>query len=122
MSTETTFEFDKLNRVPRKFIKAAIQEYQEKNPNKALNRYELCRIISFKMEAKYLRPQDSDSINDDFESCDDDLNSDELDVEVNTKNSNNKKNYNGEHILKKMKLQSTGPILEKIDYYIYRYY
>lgn len=124
MSMETKFEFDKLNRVPKKSIKLAIEEYQEKNPNKALNRYELCKIISLKLEAKYLRPQTGDASTD-TELLEEesqviktvlDEDSDELE------NSKPKKNYNGEHILKKMKLNSTGQILEKIDFYIYRYY
>lgn len=112
MSTmETKFEFDKLNRVPKNSIKQAIQEYKEVFPNKALNRYVLCQIIAQKLEAKYLRPQ-----------LDEEISDLEVEVEVDTKDSKSKKNYNGQHILKKMKLDTTGKILEKIDFYIYRYY
>ena len=46
----------------------------------------------------------------------------ETDIEVDSEESKSKKNYNGQHILKKMKLDTTGKILEKIDFYIYRYY
>ena len=107
MSMETKFEFDKLNRVPKNSIKQAIQEYKEVFPNKALNRYVLCQIIAQKLEAKYLRPQLEDEISE---------------TEVELDDSKSKKNYNGQHILKKMKLDTTGKILEKIDFYIYRYY
>ena len=107
MSMETKFEFDKLNRIPKKTIQLAIKEYKEKNPNKALNRYEICRIISLELESRYLISQDSEDIN---------IEESEMD------NSKTKKNYNGQHILKKMKLDTTGKILEKIDFYIYRYY
>ena len=107
MSMETKFEFDKLNRVPKNSIKQAIQEYKEVFPNKALNRYVLCQIIAQKLEAKYLRPQLEEEISE---------------TEVELDDSNSKKNYNGQHILKKMKLDTTGKILEKIDFYIYRYY
>lgn len=107
MSMETKFEFDKLNRVPKNSIKQAIQEYKEVFPNKALNRYVLCQIIAQKLEAKYLRPQLEEEISE---------------TEVELDDSKSKKNYNGQHILKKMKLDTTGKILEKIDFYIYRYY
>lgn len=107
MSMETKFEFDKLNRVPKNSIKQAIQEYKEIFPNKALNRYVLCQMIAQKLEAKYLRPQLEEEIS-------------ETDIELD--DSKSKKNYNGQHILKKMKLDTTGKILEKIDFYIYRYY
>lgn len=106
MSMETTFEFDKLNRVPKNSIKQAIQEYKELYPNEALNRYVLCEIIAKKLEAKYDRPQ-----------VEEPSTTDELDNSKTTK-----KNYNGQHILKKMKLDTTGKIMEKIDFYIYRYY
>lgn len=117
MSMETKFEFDKLNRVPKKSIQLAIQEYKEKYPNKALNRYEICKIISLKLEAKYLRPQENDSLE---ENQVEDISLEDDSEEL--ENSKTKKNYNGQHILKKMKLDSTGKILEKIDFYIYRYY
>ena len=107
MSMETKFEFDKLNRIPKKAIQLAIKEYKEKNPNKALNRYEICTIISQELESRYLISQEAANANiDDSE----------------PENSKTKKNYNGQHILKKMKLDTTGKILEKIDFYIYRYY
>lgn len=108
---ETKFEFDKLNRVPKNSIKQAIQEYKEVFPNKALNRYVLCQIIAQKLETKYLRPQ-----------LDEEISELEVDTEVDKEDSKSKKNYNGQHILKKMKLDTTGKILEKIDFYIYRYY
>lgn len=114
MSMETKFEFDKLNRVPKNSIKQAIQEYKELFPNKALNRYVLCEMIAKKLEAKYLRPQPEDDSST--------IEADSSIAEIELEDSKLKKNYNGQHILKKMKLDTTGKILEKIDFYIYRYY
>lgn len=94
---EIAFEFDILNRKPKEIILLAIKEFKEKNPNKALNRYELCSIISQRLEDRYCKPEEEN-------------------------NKENKKNYNGEHILKRMKLDTTAKILEKIDFYIYRHY
>jgi hypothetical protein len=122
MITETKFEFDKLNRVPKKGIQLAILEYKEKYPDKALNRYKICEILSAKLEEKYLIPEGSSEEGQEIEESQVMDTAIESDDDGEEDSSKAKKNYNGQHILKKMKLDTTKRILEKIDFYIYRYY
>lgn len=100
MSTKEDFGFEKLNRVPKKIIQGAIEEFRKKNPGQALNRMDLCFIVSENLEKSYLK----------------------VDSEIEETNDEKKKNYNGQHILKKMGLDTTKKILRKIDFYIYKYY
>lgn len=100
MSTKECFGFEKLNRVPKKIIQESIEEFRKKNPGQALNRMDLCFIISENLEKSYLKS----------------------DCEINENDTQKKKNYNGQHILKKMGLDTTKKILRKIDFYIYKYY
>lgn len=102
MSTKEDFGFEKLNRVPKKMIQDAIEEFRKKNPGTALNRMELCFIVSENLEKTYLKV---DTVS-----------------ETEDTSSEKKKNYNGQHILKKMGLDTTKKILRKIDFYIYKYY
>lgn len=106
MSTKEYFGFEKLNRVPKKIIQEAIEEFRKKNPGQALNRMDLCFIISENLEKSYLKA---------------DLETNETN-ESNESDTEKKKNYNGQHILKKMGLDTTKKILRKIDFYIYKYY
>lgn len=104
MSTKEDFGFEKLNRVPKGIIQDAIAEYRAKKPGTALNRMDLCFIVSENLEKSYLKT-DLDSIQ-----------------ETEDNEGKKKKNYNGQHILKKMGLDTTKKILRKIDFYIYKYY
>lgn len=105
MSTKEDFGFEKLNRVPKKIIQDAIEEFRKKNPGKALNRMDLCFIVSENLEKVYLK-SDTESI----------------EAELADASGEKKKNYNGQHILKKMGLDTTKKISRKIDFYIYKYY
>ena len=105
ITEEVAFDCDILNRKPKEIILLAIKEYKDKNPGKALNRYDLCAIISQRLEDRYCPQEEIDEDN-----------------ETNNEDEDNKKKYNGEHILKRMKLDTTAKILEKIDFYIYRHY
>lgn len=110
-TTKENFGFEKLNRVPKKIIHEAIEEFRKKNPGRALNSMDLCFIVSEKLEKSYLKseveeePQEVQKVQ---ESQDDAV--------------KKKKNYNGQHILKKMGLDTTKKISRKIDFYIYKYY
>lgn len=106
MSTKEYFGFEKLNRVPKKIIQEAIEEFHKKNPGRALNRMDLCFIVSENLEKAYLKS--------DIEMSEDEMSEDML--------NEKKKNYNGQHILKKMGLDTTKKISRKIDFYIYKYY
>lgn len=106
MSTKEDFGFEKLNRVPKKIIQDAIEEFRKKNPGKALNRMDLCFIVSENLEKAYLKKH--------IEMSEDEISEDML--------NEKKKNYNGQHILKKMGLDTTKKISRKIDFYIYKYY
>lgn len=110
MSTKEYFGFEKLNRVPKQLIKDAIEEYRKKNPGTALNRMELCYIVSENLEKSYLKanPESEEIIS--------------AKETTNEDSDKKKKNYNGQHILKKMGLDTTKKILRKIDFYIYKYY
>ena len=107
MSTKEDFGFEKLKRVPKKIIQEAIEEFRKKNPGKALNRIDLCFIVSENLEKAYLKSDitllEEDNLSDDM-------------------SNEKKKNYNGQHILKKMGLDTTKKISRKIDFYIYKYY
>lgn len=107
MSTKEDFGFEKLNRVPKKIIQEAIEEFRKKNPGKALNRMDLCFIVSENLEKAYLKSDENIS------------DEDNLSEDV---SNEKKKNYNGQHILKKMGLDTTKKISRKIDFYIYKYY
>lgn len=111
MSTKEDFGFEKLNRVPKKIIQEAIEEFRKKNPGKALNRMDLCFIVSENLEKAYLKS--------DIEMSEDEMSEDEMSEDMLNKK---KKNYNGQHILKKMGLDTTKKISRKIDFYIYKYY
>ena len=116
MSTKECFGFEKLNRVPKQLIKDAIEEYRKKNPGTALNRMELCYIVSLNLEKSYLKanPETGEISNA--------KKSENVGEDLNTDSDKKKKNYNGQHILKKMGLDTTKKILRKIDFYIYKYY
>lgn len=133
MSTMEHFGFEKLNRVPKQIIKDAIEEHRAKYPGQALNRNNLCAIVSWNLEKAYLPPaedlfdeeniyeEETQEINIDI--SDDIIDEDENDNPNDTEtDEDKKKNYNGEHILKKMGLDKTKKISRKIDFYIYKYY
>lgn len=144
MLTVENFDFSKLNRTPKEIFKEAIKIHRQKYPGQALNRNSLCEIVSWNLERSYLpkKPDDlffdydvveeleeeinidatndiedlDDTIEDDVEGLDDDSSDG-----VNTKDKK-KKEYNGEHLLKKMGLNKTKVITRKIDFYIYKHY
>lgn len=114
MSTKEDFGFEKLNRVPKKIIQGAIEEFRKKNPGLALNRMDLCFIVSENLEKSYLKVDSKIKEISDEEKT--------VDSEIEETSDEKKKNYNGQHILKKMGLDTTKKILRKIDFYIYKYY
>lgn len=120
MSTKEDFGFEKLNRIPKKIIQGAIEEFRKKNPGCALNRMELCFIVSEHLEKSYLK---ADASVESSIACEC-LEKNSLETSVHPENDGDKKkkNYNGQHILKKMGLDTTKKILRKIDFYIYKYY
>lgn len=143
MLTVENFDFSKLNRTPKEIFKEAIKIHRQKYPGQALNRNSLCEIVSWNLEKSYLpkKPddlfydydileeseedivvnsetdtEDLDDVTDDVEGLEDDS------IEgVDTKDKK-KKEYNGEHLLKKMGLNKTKVISRKIDFYIYKHY
>lgn len=133
MSTEREFDFDGLNRKPKSIIALAVEEYRAKYPNKALNRYGICYLLSLRLEAKYLPKKDDDCfikddddkaiVNDEATDMDNSNDSTESEEDENPEGQpKKKKEYNGRHNLTKMNLDTTGKLLDRIDYYIYRYY
>ena len=139
MLTVEDFDFSKLNRVPKEIIKEAIKIHRQTYPGQALNRNTLCSIVSMNLEKAYLpkKPddlffdydlEDADEVSveedtisdiDDVEDSEDDLENSEGEKKTEDKK---KKEYNGEHLLKKMGLDKTRAISRKIDFYIYKHY
>ena len=110
MSIKEDFGFEKLNRIPKKIIQDSIEEFRKKNPNKALNRDDLCFIVSENLERAYLKTED------------DTEQEETIGINSEQNGEKKKKKYNGQHILKKMGLDRTKKITRKIDFYIYKYY
>lgn len=131
MSMQENFGFEKLNRVPKKIIQEAVEESKILYPNCALNRNHICEIIARKLVKAYLKEEcddfklnnnSPDTVNEN-NNAQTENNADSINGDVkSSQNSEDKKNYNGQHILKKMDMDTTQKILRKIDFYIYRYY